>query len=99
MVAALFAVPNWADTPPAPQPTPAEIEQLVRPLGDKRFPTREQAAKKLWQIGAAAEPVLRRAVKDPDVEIAERARSLLDKFAWGIFPDTPEKVVAELERY
>jgi predicted Zn-dependent protease len=89
----------WADSPPAPIPGTDEIDQLVRQLGDKRFPIREQASKKLWQIGSAAEPALRRALKDPDVEIAQRSKALLDKFAWGIFPDTPVAVVAELERY
>jgi tetratricopeptide (TPR) repeat protein len=101
-VAALIAIGGalvWADSPPAPQPATAEIEQLIRDLGDKRFPVREQASKKLWQIGAAAEPALRRALKDPDVEIAQRSKALLDKFAWGIFPDTPDTIVAELERY
>jgi tetratricopeptide (TPR) repeat protein len=89
----------WADSPPAPAPATDEIDQLVRQLGDKRFPIREQASKKLWQLGSAAEPALRRALKDPDVEIAQRSKALLDKFAWGIFPDTPTAVVAELERY
>jgi hypothetical protein len=95
----LGAAVVWADPPSAPTPAPAEIEQLIRQLGDKRFANREQASKKLWQIGAAAEPALRRAVRDPDVEIAQRANALLDKFAWGIFPETPAPVVTELERY
>jgi hypothetical protein len=89
----------FADPPAPPTSATAEVEQLIRQLGDKRFAVREQASKKLWQLGPAAEPALRRAANDPDVEIAQRATALLDKFAWGIFPDTPPAVVTELERY
>jgi Flp pilus assembly protein TadD len=91
----LAATLLWADPP-----SPSEIDQLVRQLGDKRFTVREEASAKLWKIGLPAEAALRKAAKDSsDVEITQRAKALLEKFAWGIFADTPEAVVAELERY
>ena len=83
---------SWAEPPP-------EVEQLIRQLGDKRFAVREQATKKLWQLGPGVESALQRAAKDGDVEVAMRAKALLDKFAWGIFADTPPAIVSELERF
>ena len=46
-----------------------------------------------------AEPALRRALKDSDVEVALRAKILLDKFDWGIMPETPVAVVGEIEAF
>lgn len=83
----------------ADPPGQSEIEKLIRQLGNKSFAVREEASARLWKIGPPAEPALRHAAKDSDVEIAQRAKALLDKFAWGIFPDTPDAVVTELERY
>lgn len=94
LTACLAAALVWAD-PPAQ----SEIDRLVRQLGDKSFAVREEATAKLWKIGLPAGPALREAAKNSDVEIAQRAKALLEKFAWGIFADTPEAVVAELERY
>src|SRR5262245_42075142 len=63
----------------ASQPDAAAIEQAVRQLGDQRFAVREQASKRLWEAGAAAEPALRRVVQGGDAEAVRRARELLDK--------------------
>lgn len=83
----------------AEPPSPAQLDELVRQLGDKRFTVREQATKKLWQLGPGVETALKAAAKDADVEVAMRAKSLLDKFTWGIFFDTPQAVVTEIEHF
>jgi hypothetical protein len=95
----LAALPA-ADSPPVhPAPSADEIGQLVRQLGDKRFAVREAAQKRLWEAGAAAEPALRRALAGGDAEVVSRARALLDKFDWGIYPGTPPAVRAAIDRY
>src|SRR5690242_5501705 len=56
----------------------AAIERLVRQLGSDSFAEREAAGKRLAELGAAAEPHLRRALTSGDAEVARRARLLLD---------------------
>jgi tetratricopeptide (TPR) repeat protein len=75
------------------------MEQWVSELGVEDFDTREAASKKLWQAGRAAEAIVAEATKSSDAEVARRARELHDKFRWGIYPDTPEKVVAAIRSY
>lgn len=82
-----------------PKPTPKQIARWVERLGDNDFKAREEASKKLWQAGAAAEPALEKAAKSDDREVARRARELLDKFRWGIYPDTPPDIVALIHAY
>jgi tetratricopeptide (TPR) repeat protein len=84
---------------PAPKPTAKQIAQWVEQLGDDDFTVRENASKKLWQAGAAAEPALEKAIKSDDPEVVRRARELLDKFRWGIYPDTPADIVALIRAY
>ena len=87
-----------AAAPPAP-PSKAQIALLVNQLGDNDFDLREAASLKLWQTGEAAEEALKAAAKCDDAEISRRAGEILVKFNRGIYPDTPAKVVALLERF
>ncbi len=80
-------------------PTEQEIARAVRQLGDNEFGVREQASKFLWEAGKPAEPALKEALKSVDQEIVQRARAILDKFKWGIYPDMPEKVVKLIREY
>jgi tetratricopeptide (TPR) repeat protein len=82
-----------------PKPIPKQIAQWVEQLGDNDFKVREDASKKLWEAGAAAEPALEKAIKSDDPEVARRARELLEKFHWGIYPDTPADIVALIRAY
>jgi hypothetical protein len=68
-------------------------------LGDARFAAREEASKRLWEAGSAAEAALREATKSKDPEVARRARDILDEFNWGIYPDVPAKVVELIQHY
>jgi hypothetical protein len=59
-----------------------QIERLaatIELLGDDDFQVRCQASQKLIAAGPAAVPFLRAALKDPDLEISQRARRCLQK--------------------
>ena len=80
-------------------PSPEQIARWVEQLGDNDFATREKATELLWKAGSAAESALQQALKSTDLEVVRRARELLDRFKFGIYPDTPAEVVRLIERY
>jgi Tfp pilus assembly protein PilF len=84
---------------PVEKPTAQQIAQWVQQLGDNKFSVREQASKKLWAAGSAAESALEEAMKSDDAEVVRRARDILDKFKWGIYPDTPADIVALIRAF
>ena len=90
-------VPGQDRKPVAP-PAPT-IEELVGDLGHPVYATREAAHRELWKRGDAAIPALEKALTDENPEVARRARELLDKFAWGLRPDTPPAVIKVLRRF
>jgi tetratricopeptide (TPR) repeat protein len=92
-------LPAAAPDAPARPPTGEQVARWVHQLGDGDFEVREKASRALWQAGRAAEPALRRALKDHDAEVVRRARDLLDKFDWGVYPDTPGDVVKLIDAY
>ena len=80
-------------------PTKQQIEQWVSELGVEDFDTREEASRKLWAAGRAAETSIAEATKSSDAEIARRAGEIHERFRWGIYPDTPAKVVTAIRTY
>jgi hypothetical protein len=84
---------------PTGKPTPAQIEQWIKQLGDSEFLVRESATRKLWEAGDHAEGALQKATRSDDPEVAKRAREILDKFKWGIYPDTPREVADLITSY
>ena len=58
-------------------PHAADVSKLITTLGGGSFAEREQATTKLLAQGPAALPGLEKAAKDPDPEIANRARTLI----------------------
>jgi predicted Zn-dependent protease len=88
-----------AADPPAKPPTKEQIAEWVKGLGSDSFEEREKASKALWKAGQAAEAALRQVLKDGDPEAIRRAREILDKFDWGLYPDTPEAVATLIEEY
>ena len=96
-------VPRWvrraAPAPAAKGPPSAKIQQAIEELGSERFAVRERASKFLWEAGAAAEDALRTAVKSKDEETSNRAKAILEKFDWGLYPDTPAEVVKVIEKF
>jgi tetratricopeptide (TPR) repeat protein len=83
----------------AEPPTKEQIARWITELGDEMFATREQASKRLWEAGEAAEAAVAQATKSADVEVSRRARVLANKFKWGYYPGTPPQVVECIDRY
>ena len=68
----------WSAEPTtAPADASRRVAALIVQLGDDSAAKREQASEELAQIGMEAMGALQQAAKDPDPEIAARARSLL----------------------
>jgi tetratricopeptide (TPR) repeat protein len=85
---------------PAPKgPTPEQIRQAIDDLASPRFAVRERASNLLWEAGRAAEADLRTAARGKDEEAANRAKAILEKFDWGLYPDTPAEVVKLVEKF
>jgi tetratricopeptide (TPR) repeat protein len=80
-------------------PTAAQIAKAVEKLGSNNFRQRQKASAFLWAAGKAAEPALQKALQSEDKEIVQRARAILDKFKFGIYPDTPKRVVELVKEY
>src|SRR5207248_56105 len=55
----------------------AALEALVRRLGGDRFADRQEASRQLRAAGPRAAPLLVRALRDDDPEVARRAEELL----------------------
>jgi tetratricopeptide (TPR) repeat protein len=98
LVALFFCAQLLGDQPSTP-PLEEQIEKAIRQLGDDSFHVREKATNFLWSAGRAAEPALRQAEESADREVVRRARSVLDKFKWGIYPDTPKEIIELVARY
>src|SRR5439155_26810498 len=79
--------------------TPHEIAKPIRQLGDDSFDVRQKATQFLWKTGRAAEPALRSALKTADPEVRARARSILERFKYGIYPDTPPHIVEVIQQF
>jgi hypothetical protein len=59
------------------------LNALVTQLGDDDYQVREQASAQLVQIGVRAKSVLLEALKNPDLEVAVRARDCLRRIDQG----------------
>ena len=77
-----------------------QIENLVEQLGSDDWQTRENAMKKLIEIGEPVVAAVARVVDSEDMEVKVRAEKILDSFKWVSPQDTAEidKVVAEYVR-
>src|SRR5262245_27319906 len=84
---------------PVLPPSKKDIDDWVRQLGARDFPSRERAQRRLWEAGQLAEEALKKAATSDDAEVRRRAGEILSKFKWGIYPSTPKKVIALIEEY
>jgi tetratricopeptide (TPR) repeat protein len=87
-----------ADPPKSTEPQ-SDADKFVRNLGSAVFAEREKASRDLWKLGAAARPALEKAANSDDPEVAKRASDILEKFSWGIFPDTPASVLKQIKEF
>ena len=86
-------------TESAGEPSAEAIADLISRLGDADYQRRESAASALKAIGpAAVDPLLAAAELDGDLEVALRARWLVDAIPLALPHDTPE-VVRLLDSY
>src|SRR5207253_2807351 len=61
----------------------AELEQLIRQLGDLVYAVRVKASARLVEIGPRARGMLRRALRDNDLETVRRVELCLSKIPTG----------------
>src|SRR5262245_18536794 len=77
------------------------VERLIEQLGDERFTVREQAQHDLAEIGAAAFDALAAAQSHDDLDVAHRARFLVQsiRMEWVRDSDSAEirKLLADYE--
>jgi hypothetical protein len=90
---AALAAPNLSTT------QDEQIKKAIEELGSGRFAVREKAKKLLIEIGAPAEPFLVEAAKNTDEEVANSAKTILENFRWGLYPDTPKRVRELIEQF
>lgn len=65
---------------PVPRTDLSQVEAMLPQLNDQRFEVRENAAEKLTNFGAVAEPALRRALRNPlSKKYFRRVEELIDK--------------------
>jgi HEAT repeat protein len=58
-------------------------QQLVRQLGSEEFKLREDASRRLLEMGGVVVPLLSEAIKDRDAEVARRANLVLERIETG----------------
>ncbi len=92
-------LPLGADGQQTALPSKEDIAKAIRELASPRFATRERAVASLWHTGRAAEAALYEARAGAELEAARRIDGILEKFKWGIYPDTPADVLASIAKY
>lgn len=88
-----------AGDPPKLVEKKPDAAQLVKDLGSPVFADRDKASRELWKLGAAARPHIEKAANSDDPEVAKRANDILEKFDWGIYPDTPAGVLKQIKEF
>ncbi|MCU0794798.1 MAG: hypothetical protein MUF31_02575 [Akkermansiaceae bacterium] len=96
---ALLCLVSTSVAAPSEQAKPVDSSELIRDLGDDRYPVRVRASHELWSRGESALPLLEKAIQSPDPEVAARARDVHRKIRIGILPESPPEVVALVEQY
>jgi HEAT repeats len=85
------------------QRTPSDAERkhwqvLLQNLGSEDFATREAASRDLTAAGPSVLPLLRPAVKNPDLEVARRALTCIEALEGGAGPQLPSAAARLLVR-
>jgi hypothetical protein len=73
------AEPGRTAAPAESTPSPGEAAALVSQLGSDSYRTREEASRRLLQLGRAAIPAVRAGLKDADAEVRHRCADLLPR--------------------
>lgn len=96
-----------AETPnaaPAPSPAPPaeqapSAEALIANLASEQYRVREEATRKLWEMGTEVLTPLKAAMQGDDPEIAFRASGLVRNIEHHITPETDPAMIELVERY
>jgi hypothetical protein len=83
------------DKPTEQKASPAEIQQLIEQLGDRKQTVRDNATKRLIEIGRPALAAVREAAKSDDLEVRTRAQRVADEIVSG----QDRKARAAVDRY
>lgn len=59
----------------------AQVEQAIKQMGSDVYKQREDAARELVSLGPMAFPMVQKAARDPDLEVAQRATSVLKRIS------------------
>ncbi len=103
----LGTLPVWADDDKRAAAAASRIESPVAEphwtksdvaaeLQGGSFESRQQAMWRLWSERDRVRIDVERAARDPDPEVAERARWILDRWRRGLLPETPPEIVERL---
>jgi len=85
---------------PKTPPTKEQIAKAIEDLSDENFGVRQKAVAFLKSGGRAVEPALKKVLAgQPTLEVRRRVENILDEFKWGIYPDTPTRVLDQIKRY
>ncbi|MGC4017584.1 MAG: hypothetical protein QM755_24175 [Luteolibacter sp.] len=101
VLAALALAVGPAGAAPSPQGMPSgdPVTDEISRLGDDNFRVREEATKKLWNMGPAIMPRLQEAAKSSDPEVVKRASYLLRRIDYDISPDTPQEITDLVDKF
>jgi hypothetical protein len=73
------------------------VERLIKDLGSPRFRTREEASRKLREIGERALPALRKGAASDDLETRRRCQRLLDEIEVRTQAGRERMLIAKVE--
>lgn len=79
--------------------TAVVVAALIRQLGDPSWEVRENATKRLIEVGLPARKALQAAAQSADAEVAARARRALERIPWAVSPQDPPDVVELMREY
>lgn len=85
------------DEPTAASPKPDTIATLIEQLGDPQFATREEANRRLLEIGAPALPLLRSAERHALLETRTRASRIRDEIDKVVFENVTKRFIMDGE--
>ena len=80
-------------------PDQAQEQAWKEALGSTVFQERFKASQEIWKAGREIVPFLEELANGGDPEIAERSRDLVLKIRSGLTPDTPDEIVAKVNRF
>ncbi|MEM0897961.1 MAG: hypothetical protein AAGJ79_13880 [Verrucomicrobiota bacterium] len=77
-----------------------DLNSFIAETNSPEFPKREAAMRALWEAGREAEARIRKAEEATDSpEVRLRLRQVLDKFDFGIYPDTPAETISLITQF